>query len=189
VSSASRNTTVVIVTELPFVPEQLSEYVVSCVIGPTLCEPEAAFDPVQPPDALHVLTLTPVHDSVEFVLRGTLRGFADNEIEGDPPPEATVTVAVRAIDPPLPEHVNVYDLLAVSAPVPCEPAVPFVPVHAPDAVHEVTFVPVHDSVDDPLEATDEGLAVSVSAGTEVPLFTVTATVFAMLPPLPLQLSV
>jgi 4-amino-4-deoxy-L-arabinose transferase-like glycosyltransferase len=50
----------------------------------------------------------------------------------------------------------------------------------------VTLVPVHDSVDDPFGATDCGLAVSVKPTGDC---TDTETVFAILPPLPLQVSV
>jgi hypothetical protein len=133
---------VVIATELPADPEQFIEYVVSCVSGPTLCVPEGVFEPDHPPDAVHVVTLVPVHVSVELVFRATLRGFADRLTEGAPP-EATVTAAVLALLPPVPAQVSVKLEFAVSAPVLCVPDVPLAPLHAPDAVQLVAFAVVH----------------------------------------------
>jgi hypothetical protein len=118
------------------------------VIGPTLCVPVALLVPVQPPEALHVFTLSPVHVSVELVLRATLRGFADKVTEGLPP-DATVTATVLApVVPPVPAHVSVKLEFAVSAPEVCVPDVPLDPVHAPDAAQLVAFVVDQVSCDD-----------------------------------------
>jgi hypothetical protein len=93
-------------TALPPLPEQFNVYVVSCVSGPTLCEPDAVFVPDQPPEAVQLVTLEPVHDNVVLVLGATLRGFAVKVTFGAEV-VATVTLAVFAADPPAPVHVNV----------------------------------------------------------------------------------
>jgi hypothetical protein len=176
---------------LPPLPEQLIEYVVSCVSGPTLCEPDAAFVPDQPPDAVQLVTLAPLHVNVEFVLGATLRGLADRLIDGEGLDDVTVTLAVCAAVPPAPVHDSVKFEFAVSAVVVCVPDVPFVPLQAPDAEQLVAFVVLHVNCEVAPELTLVGDADSVMAGTGVvpPFVTVTATVFAAEPPGPLHVSV
>jgi hypothetical protein len=84
---------------------QLSEYVVSCVIGPTLCDPLVASVPVQPPDAVHELTLAPVHVNIDVALRATPVGFAVRLTDGVT--AVTVTVALSDALPPVPVHDSV----------------------------------------------------------------------------------
>jgi hypothetical protein len=79
--------------------------------------------------------------------------------------------------------------LAVSAPVLCDPDRLFVPLHAPDAVQLVAFVVLHASCDAAPDFTLVGDADNVTTGAVVPLLSVTATVFAILPPEPLHVSV
>jgi hypothetical protein len=56
-------------------------------------------------------------------------------------------------------------LLAVSAPVDCDPLVPFDPDHAPDAVQAVALVADQLKLLLPLLATLLGLALKVTVGT------------------------
>ncbi len=174
-------------TVFPEVPEQFSVYVVSCVRGPTLCEPVMALVPDQPPVALQVLTLRPVQLSVEFVLRATLRGFADKVTEGLPP-DVTVTATVLVpVVPPAPAHVSVKLEFAVSAPVVCVPDVPLDPVHAPEAAQLVAFVVDQVSCDDVPDWTEVGDAASVTVGAVAE--TVTVALRETEPPVPLHASV
>jgi len=61
--------------------------------------------PDQPPDAVQLVTPTPVHVSNEVVLIGTDLGFAVSVT--DNAACCTVTAAVRATLPPAPVHVSV----------------------------------------------------------------------------------
>jgi hypothetical protein len=98
-----------------------------------------------------------------------------------------VIVVIATALPALPEHVKVYVESCDSGPTLCEPAVAFVPVHAPDALQLVTPALVQLSVLDPFRATPCGFAeIPTVAVTPV---TVTVAVFATVVPLPAQLSV
>lgn len=155
------------------------------MIGPTLCEPDTVFDPVQPPEALHVFTLSPVHVSVELALRATLRGLADKATEGLPPDATATATVLAAVVPPAPAHVSVKLEFAVRTPVLCVPEVPLDPVHAPDAAQLVAFAVDQVSCDDAPDwmLVGDAVSVTVGAGFEV---TVTATDRLILPPAPLQ---
>ena len=59
--------------------------------GLTPCEPEAAFAPDQPPEALHVLAPLDVHVSVDVPPATMLPGEAESDTVG---PAAAVTVTV-----------------------------------------------------------------------------------------------
>jgi hypothetical protein len=91
--------------------------------------------------------------------------------------------------PPVPVHESVYVLVALSAPVDCVPLVPLVPDQAPDAVQLVALVELHVSVELPPLATETGLAVSVTVGTEDELVTVTVFDAEVVPPEPVHESV
>ena len=150
-----------------------------------LSEPLVALVPDQPPDAVQLVTLALVHDSVVLVLRATPGGFGDSVTEGAP--AVTVTEAVCATAPPPPAHANVKLELAVSAPVLWVPEVPFAPLQAPDAEQLVAFVVPHVRFDEAPDCTLAGDAVSVSVGGAV--VTVTAAVCETDPPAPVHVSV
>jgi hypothetical protein len=78
--------------------------------------------------------------------------------------EPIETVTLLEMLPPAPVHASVYVLAEVSGPTVLLPETVFVPVHAPDAVHDVAFVLVHVSVELPPEATVVGLPVKLSVG-------------------------
>jgi hypothetical protein len=157
------------------------------VIGPTLCVPDAVLVPVQPPEALHEFTLSPVHVSVELVLRATLRGFADKVTEGLPPDATATATVLAAVVPPEPAHVSVKLEFVVRTPVLCVPEVPLDPVHAPDAAQLVAFAVDQVSCDDAPDwmLVGDAASVTVGAGFDV---TVTATDRLILPPAPVQAS-
>jgi hypothetical protein len=69
--------------------------------APVLCEPLAAFVPVQPPDAVHDVALVELHVSVDEPPLTTAEGFAVIVANG---PTLTVTVA-RVLAPPAPVQV------------------------------------------------------------------------------------
>src|SRR5689334_4631181 len=99
----------------------------------------------------------------------------------------TVTLAWPV--PPAPVQVSVKVVAVVRLPVLCVPAVAFVPVQPPDAVHDVAFVDDHVSVLAELLLTDVGAAVSVAVGAGVAPVTDTDALAWPEPPLPVQLSV
>lgn len=66
----------------------------------------------------------------------------------------------------------------------CEPLVALLPVHAPDAVHDVALVLDHVSVEDPLYATDVELALKVDVGGAAA--TTRVTLWLALPPEPVH---
>jgi hypothetical protein len=99
----------------------------------------------------------------------------------------TVTVVDWAADPPAPVQVSVYLVVAVSAPVPCEPLAASEPPQPPEAAHEVALVEDQVNVEIAPLATVLGLALSVTVGAaEV---TVTVADCAAVPPLPVQVNV
>ncbi len=158
------------------------------MIGPTLWVPDEVLLPVQPPEALHVFTLSPVHVSVELALRATLRGFADKATEGLPP-DATATLAVlTAVVPPAPAQVRVKAEFAVRVPVLCVPDVPREPLHEPEAAQLVAFVVLHVNCEAEPDCTLVGDAVSVTVGAPA-ADTVTVAVRETEPPVPLHASV
>jgi hypothetical protein len=77
--------------------------------------------------------------------------------------------------------------LAVSAPVDCEPLIPFVPDQAPEAVQDVALVADQVRVELPPLVTVLGLADRLIVGTG--WVTVTVTACVALPPEPVQVSV
>jgi hypothetical protein len=108
--------------------------------------PVVAFDPLQSPVALHVVTFVPDHVNDVVPLRATPGGFADRLTAGVP--AVTVMEAVCATFPPAPAHVSVKLELLVNAPVLCVPEVPLEPDQAPDAAQLVAFAVLQVSCDD-----------------------------------------
>jgi hypothetical protein len=76
----------------------------------------------------------------------------------------TVTVTFFATAPPAPAHVIVKVLFVVSTFVDCEPASAFVPVHAPEAEHEVASVELQLIVVALPEVTVERVVLRVTVG-------------------------
>jgi hypothetical protein len=98
-------------------------------------------------------------------------------------------VALDCAEPPVPLQLSVNVVALDSAAVLSLPAVAFVPVHPPEAVHDVAFVEVHVSVLVPPLATEVGDADNETVGAGVAAVTVTDAVRCVVPPAPVQLSV
>jgi hypothetical protein len=189
----------VTVTDLfvvPPVPVQAREKVASALSVAVCSVPVIAFEPLQAPDAVQLDALSAVQESVARDPLATFAGLAVNETVGalagggGDGAELTVTDAVLEIDPPVPVQFSVKAASAVSAAVCSEPLAAFVPVQPPVAVHEVTFVDDHVSVDREPEVTAVGLAVIVNVGAGGggggAAVTVTVTVALPVPPVPVH---
>jgi hypothetical protein len=100
----------------------------------------------------------------------------------------TVTVVCAAAVPPGPVQLIVNCVVLVNAGVVAVPEVVCVPLQPPPAVQPVAFVEAHVSVAAPPEATDGGLADSVTVGTATAV-TATSTLCAVDPPAPLHVKV
>ena len=72
--------------------------------GLTACEPEVAFAPDQPPEALHVLTPLDVHVSVEDPAARMFTGDAESEIVGG---LVRLTTTLADAVPPAPVQVRI----------------------------------------------------------------------------------
>jgi hypothetical protein len=97
----------------------------------------------------------------------------------------TVSVAdATLLAPPAPLQANEYDVVALTAPVPCAPLIGNAPLQPPEAVHEVAFLEFQVSVDVRPGAMTEGLTLNVAEG-----MTFTVTVAGeLVPPRPVQVS-
>lgn len=130
--------------------------------APVDCEPLSASLPDQAPEPVHEVALADDHVSVALLplaiaLGPTLKltvGFGD----------LTETVVDCAALPPGPVQVNVYVVLAVSAPVDREPFTGSFPAQPPEAVQAVALVDDHDNVAALPLATVLGLALIVTVG-------------------------
>ncbi len=145
--------------------------------------PEVDLEPLQDPDAVQLVALVVLHVSVDEAPDCTLVGDALNDNVGA---ATTVTEAFFATEPPLPVHVSVYVLAALSVPVLCAPEVALLPLHPPDAVQLVAFVAVHVSCAAAPDCTLAGDAANVSVGAAS---TLTAAVCDTEPPAPEHVSV
>ncbi len=99
----------------------------------------------------------------------------------------TLTVVLCEAVPPEPVQAKVYLVAAVRAAVLCEPLSASVPLHPPEAVHEIALVEDQLSVAAAPLVTVLGVAVSVTDGAGVATEMVADC--AALPPAPLQVSV
>lgn len=145
--------------------------------------------PDQPPDAVHELALVLDHVSKDVLPLITLVGLAVKDTVGAGTLPLTVTVADCVAVPPVPVQLNVKVLVLLSAALVCAPDVPLVPVHAPDAVHELAFVDDQFNIDVLPLVTLAGLAESVSVGAAVGAATLTVSDWLALPPAPVHVNV
>lgn len=147
---------------VPPAPVHDSENVLVAVSGPVDWDPESGFCPDHAPDAAHEVALLDDHVKVAAAPLATLVGSALKDIVGGGGGGGapwTETVTVRDAVPPAPVQASEKELLAESGPVDSEPAVNFVPDHAPEATHESASVEDHVSVDVAPLGTVPGLAV------------------------------
>jgi hypothetical protein len=153
--------------------------------------PLIAFAPVHAPDAVHDVALVELQVSVDALPLVTLVGLADRVTVGVGVTAVTVTVVKLAgLVPPEPLHVIEYVALAVSVPVDWLPLAARLPLHAPDAVHEVALVELQVSVEALPVPILVGLADRVTVGAlGAGAVTTTLAVAGMLaPPDPVHVS-
>jgi len=81
--------------------------------------------------------------------------------------DITVTAADWLAEPPRPVQDKIYEDVAASPPVLCDPEVAFVPDHALEAVHAVALVELQERVDELPDATVVGFAESDTMGAGV----------------------
>ncbi len=126
-----------------------------------------------------------VHVSVAAEPLATVLGLALrlNVAEGC---AVTFTVAVCEALPPLPVQVKAYVLVALSAPVDCEPRTASLPDQAPEAAQEVALTADQVSVALPPVATVLGPTLNVTVG--IGALADTVTDCAAVPPAPTQVS-
>ena len=146
--------------------------------------PLTALVPDHPWEAVQVVALVEDQLRVEAEPFATVVGLALRETVGAG--EVTETVADCVALPPVPVQTKVYVVLALSAPVACDPVVAMVPDHPPEAVQEVAFVLDQFNVEAPPLATVLGLALSVTVGAGVGAVTATVAACVALPPGPVQ---
>ncbi len=97
----------------------------------------------------------------------------------------TVSVAdATLLAPPAPLQDKEYDVVALTAPVPCAPLIGNAPLQPPEAVQAVALLEFQVSVDVPPVAMTEGLTLNVAEGMT---FTV-AVAGALVPPGPVHVS-
>jgi hypothetical protein len=148
------------------------------------CDPLAALEPAQAPEAVQAVALVADQLKVELEPLVILLGFAASMIEGAE--EFTDTVADCDALPPDPEHVSVNVELAPRAPVDCEPVNVLPPDHAPEAVQVRARLADQVRVEDWPELSVLGPAVSCTTGDR--LETVTVADCVAEPPGPVQVS-
>jgi len=149
--------------------------------------PEVAFAPLHPPLAVQAVASVLDHCSVTPDPCGMLDALADKETVGAAGGGGVevliVTRAISCADPPGPVQVSVKSLVALRAPLCWLPDVALLPLHAPDAEHEVAFCDVHESCDVPPEATVVGFTLRSTLG---PLTRLIVTERCVVPPVPVQ---
>jgi hypothetical protein len=101
----------------------------------------------------------------------------------------TVTVTLCWAVPPAPVQASVNIVVALSAPVDWLPAVAFVPLHPPEAVHELALVEDQVSIELPPAFTVVGLADNITVGAGGAPMICTVTLRCALPPAPVHCRV
>jgi hypothetical protein len=106
-----------------------------------------AFVPLQPPEAVQLVALADVHESVDEAPDATVVGFALSASVGAGGAACTVTMAVLiALCPSAFVHVRVKDAFAFSGPTDWEPETAFAPAQPSEAVQVDAPLDVHVSV-------------------------------------------
>ncbi len=126
------------------------------------CEPLTDFVPDHAPEAVQDVALVAVQVRVELLPLATVLGLAAKLTVGAG--DVTDTVADCDALPPVPVQVMPYVVLAVSAPVDCEPLAALLPDQPPEAVQAVAFLDDQLNVAEPPLATVLGLALKLTVG-------------------------
>jgi hypothetical protein len=165
-------------------PVHVRVYFVVAVRLDVAFEPLVVMLPLQPPEAVQAVAF--LDDQVSIAAAPLLRvlGFAERLTAGAAWVTETVVDCVAL--PPTPVQMIPYVLLAVSAPVDCEPLAALLPDQAPEAVQEVVLAADQVNVEPLPLATVLGLAAKVTVGAGEVTDTVDDCV--ALPPLPVHVS-
>jgi hypothetical protein len=126
------------------------------VSAPVDWEPLAAFVPDQAPEPVQDVALVDDQLNVAPLPLATVLGLAVKLTVGAA--EVTDTVADCVALPPAPVQVSPKVVLAVSAPVACEPLIALLPDQPPEAAQDVALVDDHVRLDALPLATVLGLA-------------------------------
>ncbi len=121
------------------------------------------FDPLQPPEAVQLVTLAALQFSVVVAPGATPGGEALSCTDGDVLVE-TVTVALATAPPPGPLQFNVNVEFAEIAALEALPFTPLLPLQAPDAAQVSALLEFHDSVVVPPDGTLDGFADKLTVG-------------------------
>jgi hypothetical protein len=113
--------------------------VADAFMAPVDRDPESARFPDHPPEAVHEAALVADQFSVELEPLATVLGLADKLTVGAGAGEVTETLADWVAPPPAPEQVRAKVVLALSAPLDCEPLTDLLPDHPFDAEHAVAL--------------------------------------------------
>jgi hypothetical protein len=154
--------TTALVSEVPPVPLQLSEYEVAIATAPVLWLPLRPTEPFQAPLAVQDVVLLEVHVNVELPPAATTCGDAVKVTVGTG--KMVTVVTTGAVTPPGPAQMSEYAVAAVNGPVLWLPLAATVPLQPPEALHEVALVELHVSMEAFPEATAVGAAASVAVG-------------------------
>jgi hypothetical protein len=121
-------------------PLQLNVYVVVVLTRLVSCVPLFGKVPLQPSPAVHSLALVESQVNVELSPGATTDGYTLTFTVG-----ITLTVVLAFELPPGPEQDREYDAATVNGAVLWVPLRFTAPLHAPDALHDVAPVELHDS--------------------------------------------
>lgn len=141
--------------------------------------PEVVLLPLHAPEAVHDVAFVDVHESVELPPLATVLGLAVSVTVGAAC--VTVTVADRVVVPPALLQASEYVDEVESAPVDAVPEVARLPLHAPEAVHEVALLEDQERVDVPPAVIEAGLADRFTVGGDT-WVTVTVALRLVVPP-------
>jgi hypothetical protein len=168
----------------PAAPVHVIVYFVVAERADVVFEPRVATVPLQPPEAAQDVVFADDQVNVDVAPLLTVLGFAERVTVGAA--RLTETVVDCAALPPAPVQVIPKVLLAVSAPVDCEPLTALLPDQAPEAVQEVALAADQVNVELLPVVTVLGFAAMVTVGAGAVTETVEDCV--ALPPLPVQVS-
>jgi hypothetical protein len=120
-------------------PVQINEYKVVMLTELVSCVPLLGTAPLQPSPAVHEPALVEAQVKVAVSPGATTDGYTPKVALG-----ITLTVVFALELPPGPEQVREYEAGADNGPVLCVPLNPTAVLQAPEAVHEVAPVELHE---------------------------------------------
>lgn len=132
--------------------------------APVLWLPETAFDPLQPPEAVQEVAFVEFQVRVLLAPLATVVGDADSVTVGVGAGFVTATETLARVVPREFEQEIVNVEAAYSAPDLWVPETAFVPLHAPEALHDDARLLDQVNLVVPPELTDVGLAEIVTLG-------------------------